>query len=300
MLGLNTIQITPEIMRRACDIDAFKGTWSALEKHTTGLNLLSEFAQHGQSFRVVLEQLKDHPISTKNIRALYAAMISTDKSNAYKTADNQITIVNAGGATTAPLDTAPPEQVEPLLEKLTEWVNTALEDDTLHPLITIAVFTAIFLQIGPFPQGNQRLAYLWAQILMLKSGYSYAPFSSLEESFQDNALDYSNSLKHNQDSLEQGRPDWSAWLRTFLTVLQHHKNILDQKLNAPDKDLSHLPTLSARILRLFDNHDRLQMKQIITMTNGRRATIKLRLSEMLDEGYVRRHGSGRSTWYSLV
>ena len=67
-----------------------------------------------------------------------------------------------------------------------------------------------------------------------------------------------------------------------------------------NKELSHLPTLSARILKLFEHHNRLQMKQIVKLTNGRRSTIKLRLGEMVDEGYVKRYGNARATWYSLV
>ncbi len=300
MLGLNTISITPEIMRRACDVDAFMGAWAALEKHTTGLNLLSEFAQHGQSFRVALAQLKDHPVSTKNIKKLYAAMVSADKSGEYKNTENQLIVKDAQGDLVGFLETAAPEDVEPLLEKLVEWVNEALVSDDLHPLMVIAVFTAIFLQIGPFPEGNQRLVYIWAQILMLKAGYSYAAFAPLEDSVKRNAGAYFRALKANQESLENGRPNWAGWLSTFLIILQDHKEVLNAKLNAPEKDLAHLPTLSAKIMRLFEEHNRLQMKQIIKLTNGRRATIKLRIGEMLEAGYLRRHGSARSTWYSLV
>jgi DeoR/GlpR family transcriptional regulator of sugar metabolism len=56
---------------------------------------------------------------------------------------------------------------------------------------------------------------------------------------------------------------------------------------------------SARILALFQQHQRLQMKEIITLTNGRRATIKLRLNELSEAGYLKRYGAGRSTWYAL-
>lgn len=300
MLGLNKLTITPSLVTQLCDIEEFKGYWRAMDKHTTGLNLLNDFAKYGTDFHAVLNQLKDHPISTKNIKALHSAMITKGKPSTYKTADTQLIITNETGDLVGILDTAPPEQVEALLEKLTQWVNEALDKQTLPPLLIIAVFTGIFLQISPFEKGNRKLIMVWVQILMLKAGYDYAPYVVLDDIFARNASTWFRALKTNQASLENGRPDWNDWLSAFLSALQDHKNTLAKKLNAKSADLSHLPTLSAKIMALFEEHQRLQMKQIISLTRGRRATIKLRLGELLKDGYLIRHGGGRSTWYSLV
>lgn len=289
------MEITPEIMARACAVDEFKGYWSALEKHTTGLNMLSEFAKHGQGFGSVLEQLKDKPISAKNIKALYAALVLKAKTADYKTEPNVLAFQNG-----EELQTAEPDQVAPLMDKLVEWVNGALEKGAPHPLFTLAGFTAIFLQISPFADQNQRICNILAQILLFKAGYSYAPYVLLEDIINENSEIVFKALQQNQMSLENGRPEWSGWLNTFLILLQDQKTMLERKLNAQNKDLSHLPTLSARVMKLFDAHNRLQMNEIIKMTNGRRATIKIRLKELVDQGYLRRYGQARSTWYSLV
>ena len=172
MLGLNKLQITPTLVTQLCDIDEFKGYWRAMDKHTTGLNLLNNFAKYGAEFNTILSELKDHPISTKNIKALHG-------NQNYKATDNQLLITNETNDLVGILDTAPPDQVEPLLEKLTDWVNEALDKQSLHPLLIIAAFTGIFLQISPFEKDNRKLASIWAQILMLKSGYDYAPYICL-------------------------------------------------------------------------------------------------------------------------
>ena len=293
MLGTKNIQITPVLIQQLCDIDEFKGYWRAMDKHTTGLNLLNDFAKYGTDFTAVLNELKDKPISTKYIRALHG-------NQNYKTEDNQLIITDENEDLVGILDTAPPQQVEPLLEKLVTWANEALEKQTLPPLLIIAIFTGILLQISPFKDGNRKLATIWTQILMLKAGYNYAPYRPLDDIFARNASLWFRALKHNQISLETGKPDWSQWLTASLTILQDHKNTLNQKLNAKTADLTHLPTLSAKIMALFEDHQRLQMKQIMTLTRGRRATIKLRLKELLESGYLKRYGGGRGTWYSLI
>ena len=135
---------------------------------------------------------------------------------------------------------------------------------------------------------------------MLKAGYKYAPYVSLAPLISDRAEDFYNALKANQNSLEAGKPDWSAWLMCFLGLLESQTETLYARLYGKETELQNLPELSARIMALFKEHQRLQMKEIIKLTRGRRATIKLRLSELLEAGYLRRHGQGRGTWYSLV
>ena len=136
-------------------------------------------------------------------------------------------------------------------------------------------------------------------LIMLKSGYSYAPYvflNSLIEAKGDMVLE---ALKDNQDSLEEGSPRWDLWLRTFLMLLQDQKELLYRRLYSRESEIKHLPKLSARVMALFKHHQRLQMGQIIKLTNGRRATIKMRLHELVENGYLRRYGAGRSTWYAL-
>jgi DNA-binding Lrp family transcriptional regulator len=61
-----------------------------------------------------------------------------------------------------------------------------------------------------------------------------------------------------------------------------------------------LPTLSGKIMKLFEDNQRLQMTQILKMTRAKRSTLKLRLHELVDAGYLKRYGQARSTWYSLA
>lgn len=299
MLGIEAIKITPAILSRLSKIDEFKGLWSGLEAYTTGLQLLSDVAAHGAKVQRVLSPLKDKEITPDIIKALHAVQTGGRGASAYKTEDNTLPIMN-GDEVVGTLETAPPEQVEPIMNKLLGWLNDSLARDDMHPLIVIAVFSAVFLQVSPFEQGNLRTIRFLILLLMLKAGYNYAPYVPLDRIMNDYATEIYKALSHNQDSLEQGRADWSEWLSCFFMLLGEQKDVLSDRLNKKEKDLSKLPTLSARVMRLFEEHDRLQMKEIVKLTRGRRSTLKLRLGELVDQGYLRRHGSARSTWYSQI
>ncbi|MCK5284937.1 MAG: Fic family protein [Alphaproteobacteria bacterium] len=299
MLGIETIKITPEILIQACEIDEFKGIWSALETYTTGLQVLSEVAEFGKNFQRTLIPLKEQDLTVKIICELHKFQIKNNTAGAYKITSNQLSIMKEDG-TFGLLDTATPEDVAPLMNKLIIWLNDSLKHKSMHPLITIAVFTSVFLQISPFTDGNMRIACFLSMLLLFKNGYVYAPYVPLDRIVNKHGDFVFKTLKHNQESLETGQPDWSKWLDCFLTLLQEQAGTLRTRLNTKNQEMSNLPTLSAKILTLFEQHERLQMKQIIKLTNGQRSTIKLRLQELINDEYLRRHGQARSTWYSLV
>lgn len=299
MLGIETVKITPEILKTITEIDEFKGLWTGLEKYTTGLNLIGDVAAYGQAFHKALGPLKDRPIDKAVLQILHAGLGHKKERQDFRQNEHMLDIIK-DGTTIGTLETAQPDQISPLLDKLLEWTQATFDEKKLHPLVIIAVFIAIFLQICPFEEHNQKLARLLITLLMLKAGYSYAPYIPLDSIMNERADITFHALRHNQSSLEEGRPNWSEWLRCFLTLLQHQKNTLHNRLENKSENLSHLPTLSAKILALFEQHNRLQMKDIIKLTNGRRATIKLRLSELVQSGILKRHGQARATWYSLV
>ncbi len=298
MLGVNTIKITPEILNQISDIDEFKGLWTGLERHTTGLNLLGDVADHGKDFGKVLKALEKQPLTVDIINVINANQLGQKGASELKVKSNQLPI-SSDSKVFGTLDTAEPEQVLPVLTKLCEWTNRALAERRLHPLLVIAVFASVFMQLSPHDTGNLRTVRFLVMLMMLKSGYAYAPYVSLASMMEERALGFYNALKHNQDALEAGAPDWSEWLNWFLGLLQKQKDILYARLYEKEAELQNLPALSARVMELFKEHSRLQMKQIIKLTNGRRATLKLRLQELVEGGYLKRHGQARSTWYSL-
>ena len=76
--------------------------------------------------------------------------------------------------------TATPFDTPCLMDELIAWTNTSLNEKSLHPLLIISIFTVVFLEIHPFQDGNGRLSRRLTTLLLLKSGYAYVPYSSME------------------------------------------------------------------------------------------------------------------------
>jgi len=65
------------------------------------------------------------------------------------------------------------------MKELIGWTRTALNEQSLHPLLVIAIFTVVFLEIHPFQDGNGRLSRVLTTLLLMRSGYAYVPYSSI-------------------------------------------------------------------------------------------------------------------------
>jgi Fic family protein len=116
-------------------------------------------------------------------------------------------------ATVSPLET--PWRMEELLA----WTRDTLNSSTWHPLLVIAVFVVRFLAIHPFQDGNGRLSRILTTLLLLRMGYAYVPYSSLESVVEAQKEGYSLALRRTQGTWEAAAPDWEPWVLFFLRAL---------------------------------------------------------------------------------
>ncbi len=299
MLGTDRIHITPELLMTIAGVDEFKGTWRGLEKHTTALSLLADVAAFGKKFAAILEPLKDQVITPQIVQKLHKGLVlGADTPAQFRNEDITLEIKYADDTET--IDVAEFDTILPLLTKLLSWIEEGVAENKTHPLINITVFAAVFLQISPFKEGNHTLMRFLVTLYMMKAGYAYAPYISLDGLLEEHGETFARSLRHNQRSIARGQTDWSVWIPFFTTILSAQAQTLKARLNTNKKDLAHLPTLSRKVMSLFNKHERLQMKQIVKLSRAKRSTLKLRLGELVEGGYLRRYGQARSTWYALT
>lgn len=195
-------------------------------------------------------------------------------------------------------ETTSPFETPVKMEALVQWTNTALKKRATHPLIIIAIFIVIFLAIHPFQDGNGRLSRLLTTLLMLKLGYLYVPYSSLESIIEANKESYYLALQKTQRSWQKQKPDWTSWLLFFLHCLQRQVRHLEAKLQKEKHLMMEMPALHLKILELLNSHGPLGISEITSLTKANRNTIKKALSSLVSNSYLLQHNSGKNTQYS--
>ena len=217
----------------------------------------------------------------------------------YKTHPNHVEAFDPDGRSSGVVfETATPFETPMRMADLVGWSRQQLGRGDLHPLMAIGVFVATFLAIHPFQDGNGRLSRVLTTLLLLRSGYAYVPYGSLESVIEQNKEGYYLTLRQTQRSLGTEAPDWHPWLTYFFTALQKQKNLLQRKIDRERVLLGSLPDLSARILELAQERGRVTVAEAATATGASRNTIKDHIRSMVTAGHLARYGAGRGTWYA--
>jgi Fic family protein len=216
----------------------------------------------------------------------------------YKTNTNHVMAFDADGKEIGIVfETATPFNTPRLMTELIAWTRKALEEKQLHPLLVIAVFTVVFLEIHPFQDGNGRLSRVLTSLLLLRSGYIYVPYSSLESVIEQTKEGYYMALRGTQGTIRTITPDWQPWVMYFLRALQKQKARLETKIAREKILVEKLPELSVQILELAKEHGRLTIGQIVEITGANRNTVKKHLQTLVTAGHLSQHGTGKGTWY---
>lgn len=197
-------------------------------------------------------------------------------------------------------ETATPFDTPRLMGELVAWLNAVREEKRLHPLITIGVFTIVFLEIHPFQDGNGRLSRILTTLLLLQANYAYVPYSSLESVIEQSKESYYLALRQTQGSIRSETPNWQPWLTFFLRALQQQMKRLSKKIEREKLVLSSLPELSLRILDHVREHGRVSVGDIIKLTGVSRNTLKVQFKQLVEKGHLTKQGGGRTTWYILA
>ena len=216
----------------------------------------------------------------------------------YKALPNHVSAFDADGKeigivfqTTSPFDT--PRE----MESLVAWFIKADRERSLHPLLLIGSFIVVFLAIHPFQDGNGRLSRVLTTLMLLRAGYGYVPFSSLESIIESSKEGYYRALRRTQTTLASKKPDWEAWLIYFLRSLVKQKDALAKKIALEDSQAADLHPLATKIVALLPDHETLTLSQIVKLTQGKPSTVKLRLKELVEKGYLVPKGQGRGAHY---
>jgi Fic family protein len=265
-----------------------------------------EVAGYAEAMETIFGAYDAIPLTENHIRQLHRDLLvhsTKDERHrgSYKTLPNHVEAFDESGKSLGVVfDTATPFDTPRRMAELVEWVAGKEKDRSLHPLLVIGVFVVVFLEIHPFQDGNGRLSRILTTLMLLRAGYAYVPYSSLENVIEQSKESYYLSLRRTQGTIRTEAPDWNPWLEFFLRALQSQKQRLEKKMERERIMLAALPELSVLILELAREHGRVTMAEAVRVSGSSRNTIKEHLRALVEQGHLTLHGAGRGAWYGLA
>ena len=263
-----------------------------------------EVAGYADTMNTVFTAWEVIDLTENHVRQLHRDLLKYSEKDerhrgAYKTLPNHVEAFGPDGTRLGVVfETASPFEAPRLTTDLLSWTRAGLARPAdLHPLLVIAFFVVTFLAIHPFQDGNGRLSRILTTLLLLRAGYAYVPYSSLESVIEQSRDAYYLALRRTQRTLRSDAPDWDPWLAYFLVALQRQKQRLQEMVERERLTTGDLPELSVRILRIAQDHGRVTIRAAVAATGASRNTIKDHVRALTRNGHLTRHGRGRGAWY---
>ena len=191
------------------------------------------------------------------------------------------------------MKTVAPERVADAVQSLLKKYGTAA-----HSLEDIVEFHYEFECIHPFQDGNGRLSRALTMLLLMRAGYVYAPYSSLESIIEASKQNYYVSLRATQKTLHEKEPNWNVWIVYFLNALA--KQVRSLKIKVEEEHLLRaMPEISMRIFEAVKAHGSLSISETEGLLRINKFTLRAHFKRLTDEGLLMRIGRGRSTKYAI-
>jgi Fic family protein len=300
---------TVESIASSTRIEGAELSDSEVEKLLSGVGLTSfhsrdeeEVAGYADAVSLVFKSFNEINLTENHIRQMHQILLKysskdTRHRGEYKKLSNNVEAFDANGKSMGVIfQTATPFETPFKMRELVDWFEKAEKERNQHMLILIAVFIVHFLAVHPFQDGNGRLSRIITTLLLMRAGYLYVPFSSLEHIIEENKEAYYLSLRRAQSTLVTDNSQLAEWILFFLRSLKRQTEVLSSKLDT-EKSLLSIPSLSQSILLASRERGNITIRDIVIITGANRNTIKAHVQNLVREKLLFREGKGKGAWY---
>jgi Fic family protein len=262
----------------------------------------AEVLGYSDLLTMIYESHRDIALTENHIKQLHAVLLGrTEKDERhrghYKTLDNHVEATHPDGRKEVIFHTESPFGTPLRMSELVAATNDAFASAEVHPLVTIARFVVDFLAVHPFQDGNGRLSRGLTALLMLRCGYEYVPYSSLERVIEENKSRYYASLRTSQLAMRDDPSAFGDWLIFFLQATRTQKRQLEAKVDV-ERSILQLSDAQQRILDEVGKSARSTAPQLVTKLKIPGRTVRYHLDSLVRQGLLQAHGERRGRFYT--
>jgi Fic family protein len=303
---------TIESVGSSTRIEGSKLSDAEVEKLLSGLQTKTfdsrdeqEVAGYADAMTMIFEGYEAITSTENHIKQLHGVLLKysgkdQDHRGHYKKVTNHVEAFGPDGESLGVVfETATPFETPGWMKDIVEWFNRSVEEESHHPLILIGIFIVVFLAIHPFKDGNGRLSRVLTTLLLLRAGYGYVPYSSMEGVIEQNKDSYYLALRRTQQTIRKKEQSWEPWLVFFLKTMAKQKDNLALKVKEEQALRSSLPALSRQILELAKTREEITIKEIEDSTGANRSTIKAHVKKLAEQHYLVQVGKNRGARYTI-
>lgn len=211
---------------------------------------------------------------------------------------NDIEQFNADGTRTVLFVPLEPALVPDAMEDICNSFKIALQNEVTDELILIPAFILDFLCIHPFTDGNGRMSRLLTLLLLYQSGYDVGKYVSVEKAIADTKSEYYTALAASDQGWHENENDPKAFIRYMLGIILkcyrdfEDRVMLEEKTGVRSTSLDIVRKYAEGTIGTFTKRD-----AMIACPSLGSSSIESALKKLVEDGTLKRIGSGRKTQY---
>jgi len=260
-----------------------------------------EVAGYAELIETIFENYKEIQITENRILGFHDILLKFSEKDKrhkgrYKFLSNAVVAKDNQGNESVIFNPTEPYLAQKETRELIDWAVKAYADGIFHPLLIAANFNLEFLSIHPFQDGNGRLSRAILNLMLLKSGYSYARYASLEKIIEDNKAAYYLALRKSQKNRGKKSENIIPWFDFIFDVLLKQAETVKETAQGANP-IFLISDNHRAILGLFEKYEAITNKIVVSKLKMNRETAGQSLARLVKLKLIKKTGSGRATAY---
>lgn len=190
----------------------------------------------------------------------------------------------------APYET--PEAIDAICESFTQVIDSCV----VHPLVLIPIFINDFLCIHPFNDGNGRMSRLLTTLLLYRCGYVVGRYISIESKIEKTKAKYYDVLEKSGIGWHEGENDATPFIKYILGIILAAYRDFESRIDLADEKLPAIEQVRNAIAEKIGKFTKSEIMELVPAVG--KASIENSLKKLVEEGFIKRHGKGKATFYT--
>ena len=264
-----------------------------------------EVAGYFDTLETILDNFADIELSLSSIHNLHNFLLKHSTKDhhhrgRFKELPNRVVANYPDGTVRTVFNTTEPFLTEKEMAELLDWANEQFKKNEMHPLIVTAAFVYEFLSIHPYQDGNGRLSRLLTNFLLLKAGYKFVVYVSLEHIVEARKKAYYQALMEGQKNRYSDQERIDQWMLFFLECLVELAEKLKAKMAQYQVAGAYISERQQRIIDFIKEKGNIKISDLTkALPEENRETLRKDLQYLVRELVIEKVGEKRGATYVI-
>lgn len=247
---------------------------------------------------IIHESFEYIPITPNYILQLHHELYKTTAKTIggkFKNTQNYISAKYPDGHEEILFTPLPPLETPEALRNLCDEFNKCIGNDSVEALLLIPTFISDFVCIHPFSDGNGRMSRLLTTLLLYRLGYYVGKYISIEKLIEKNKDAYYDALSQVDKGWHENDNNPTPFIKYMLRILLIAYREFEERMSLVETKQSSYDYVKNTINSILGKFSKTELLE--RCPSIAKSTLEAALKKLVDDGFIKKSGQGKSTFY---